>query len=80
MFLQVIVMSNGYHAEEIANLARLAGISVKNIPVDLKLLQDTMIESGEILGIVVVHCESFSGLVNPVNEIGDLAKRCNPSE
>ena len=72
-------MENGKYAQRIAELSRSSGLNVKVIPVNLKTLQDTLLACGnDVAGVIAVHCETSSGKINPVNEIGEIIKKCNP--
>ena len=77
-------MDNGRYgkfAKRIVEICMSCGINVKTIPVNLKTLQDTLIASpDEYCGVVVVHCETSSGIVNPVDEIGEAVKKFSPGE
>ena len=74
-------MENGKYAQRIADLSRSSGLNVKVIPVNLKTLQDTLLSCpNDVAGVIVVHCETSSGKINPANEIGEIVKKCNPGD
>ena len=78
---QLLVLENGMYGRRIAELSKSSGINVKVIPVNLKTLQETLqASSNEIGGVIVVHCETSSGKINPVNDIGDIVKQCIPGK
>ena len=77
---QVIVLSNGSQGGEIIEICRTSGINIIELPMDLKLLQDTLLKADDVCGVVTIHCEWLSGLVNPVNKIGEIVRKLSPGE
>ena len=74
-----MILENGHYALRLAEIARISGIGVKVIPLNMSALQDALLKSSDDIGAVMaVHCETSSGLVNPVDEIGDIVKKCSP--
>ena len=70
----MLLMSNGLNGDCIAEVCQKAGIKVKIIPMDKKVLKDTLESCKDIRGVFVVHCETSTGKVNPINEIGEVVK------
>src|ERR1700722_990724 len=69
---KLLVLINGAYGRRIENIARIHGIAVevvevaenrKNTPADFYLGED-------ISHVAVVHCETTTGILNPIKEIG----------
>lgn len=67
------------YGRRIAELSKSSGINVQVIPVNLKKLEETL-KSGanDIGGVIVVHCETSTGKINPIHEIGEMVKQSKP--
>lgn len=72
------MLSNGWQGNEVVQICESSGIDIVLLSMDIKQLQDTLVNTNEVSGVVVVHCEWLSGLVNPVNEIGETVKKMFP--
>ena len=68
-------MSNGTNGDRIAKLCKASKIKNIVIPVDKKSLEETLKKNQDIAGVLVVHCEASTGLINPVKEIGEIVKQ-----
>jgi 2-aminoethylphosphonate-pyruvate transaminase len=76
-----LIVSNGAYGERMARIARVHGIA----HTVLRCPEDTRPEPGDvdrilaadpaITGVAVVHCETTTGILNPVQELGRVAKR-----
>lgn len=76
---KLIILDNGRFAKRIAEICKSSGINVRTVPVNLKTLQETLIACPQdIGGVMAVQCETSTGIVNPVDEIGDIVKKCAP--
>ena len=73
-------MENGIYGKEILEIGKSSRRKIKSISMGLKHLQDTLFSTDDIDGLVVVHCEPYSGLVNPIYQIGEIVKRLVPSK
>ena len=79
IFFQVLILDNGRYATRLAEICRTLGINVKVIPMNLKTLQEFLANgSADIGGVVCVHCETSTGIVNPIDDVGDIVKRLSP--
>ncbi|CAN1533043.1 COG0075 Serine-pyruvate aminotransferase/archaeal aspartate aminotransferase [Rhabdaerophilaceae bacterium] len=78
---KVLVLINGaygHRAKRILDIARRQAVvyeTAENAPPDLKKVESILKRSKSITHIFAVHCETTSGILNPVHEIGLLAKR-----
>lgn len=76
----LLVARNGAYGARIATIARCHGIPVVEItcgegaPVDPAAVDAALAEHAEITHLAVVHCETTAGVLNPVAEIGAVAK------
>jgi 2-aminoethylphosphonate-pyruvate transaminase len=72
---------NGAYGRRISQIARIHAIPLieliydENQLPDLKEIESLLIENPEITHIAVVHGETTTGLLNPIAEIGEIAKR-----
>ncbi len=74
------VVINGAYGRRIAKMARVLGIETRvlefpeNSKPDLEQVEAFLQANTEISTLAVVHCETTTGIVNPVSEIGVLTK------
>jgi len=80
---KLLILVNGAYGERMAQMAR-----VHNIPLivqacpedqtpDLLLLEENLTDDPAITHVAVVHCETTTGIINPIGEIGRLVKKFN---
>ncbi|XP_071440862.1 2-aminoethylphosphonate--pyruvate transaminase-like [Hetaerina americana] len=78
-----LILSNGAYGNRMKKICDVARIpaDILEFPEDgelqLSLLQETLRRSAYVL-VAVVHCETSSGIINPVEEIGSLVKSVLP--
>ena len=76
----LLVARNGAYGARIASIAACHGIAVVEVtsgegsPVDPAAVDAALAEHPEITHLAVVHCETTSGVLNPVEAIGAIAK------
>ncbi len=80
---RILVINNGAYGERMAEIARAYNIDISElrfnfngIP-DLKKIEDALKKDDAIECVAVVHHETTTGLLNPVEKIGKLAKKYN---
>lgn len=77
----MLVIRNGVYGERIAHMAGAHGIATVNLDYDwgeppkLEDIEAALKKHPEIGVVAVVHHETTTGLLNPVHEIGALARR-----
>jgi 2-aminoethylphosphonate-pyruvate transaminase len=77
---KLLVISNGAYGQRMAKIAGRLGISCELYDVtevafpDLSVLGKLLTDMPEITHMAVVHCETTTGILNPVREILDIAK------
>lgn len=78
---KVCVLANGAYGERMVLMLKHLGIShvvlrsPENELPDLTLLERTLADDPAITHIAAVHCETTTGILNPVDEIGRVVKR-----
>ncbi len=78
---KVLLLINGaygHRAKKILDIARRRSVvyeTPEDTPPDLKKVEALLKRNSSITHLFVVHCETTSGIVNPIAAIGDLAKR-----
>ncbi len=68
----------GHRAKRILDIAKRKSVvyeTPEDTPPDLKKIEGILKRSKSITHIFTVHCETTSGVLNPVHEIGALAKK-----
>ncbi len=76
----LLVLENGEYGKRLGNIVRQAGRSVVSIscdplmPLHPQMVQKALEENANINAIALVHCETTTGIVNPVDSITKLAK------
>lgn len=78
---KLLVIVNGAYGDRIASIARRHGIETvvvrsreDQVP-DLGEIERAFAEHRDIRMTAVVHCETTSGILNPIREIGAIVKR-----
>lgn len=79
---KVAVLENGFFGKRLEQIARaytqecITVGSQLGRPIDLDDVETTLQQSGsEIRSVVVVHCETSTGVLNPIDELGQLCRR-----
>lgn len=78
---QLFAIVNGAYGERIANIANRYGIETVLLRTDEDKLPEIseidriLAKSPEIHMTAVVHCETTSGIINPVQPIGDIVRK-----
>lgn len=77
---KVLVLINGAYGERIARICDHHGRAVEkltwaeNVPVNVDELNHTLANDADITHVVVVHCETTTGILNPVKKVADAVK------
>lgn len=77
----VLVIANGAYGRRMAEVCNRCGIPFllqdngEVSPPDLTLLEETLASTPAISHVAVVHCETTTGMLNPVREIGKIVKK-----
>ncbi|MCC8022953.1 MAG: 2-aminoethylphosphonate--pyruvate transaminase [Clostridiales bacterium] len=75
---KLLVLSNGAYGERMAEIARRLDIQCKHLRYgetqqpDLAQLQQILHRDKRISHVAVVHCETTTGILNPVGEIAEI--------
>lgn len=76
---KVLAVSNGVFGSGVADMARALGCDVREVKFDYDRVPDIDVIRGEALDfrpfmITAVHCETPSGILNPIESIGEIAR------
>ena len=77
---RMLVLVNGAYGERIAAMARVLGIDVRvvrfaeNTPVATETVQNALAQDSGFTHVAVVHCETTTGILNPVLELGKVVR------
>jgi 2-aminoethylphosphonate-pyruvate transaminase len=77
---KLLVIINGAYGRRIAQIAKVYNIEVvpltcpENHNPDLAELDAVLAADGAITSVAVIHCETTTGLINPIEEIGEIVK------
>jgi len=77
---KLLILINGAYGERMAKICRLAGHRFDTIawaedqPVDVALLEQAL-SNKEITHVAVVHCETTSGILNPIGDVATVVAR-----
>lgn len=72
---RLLVLVNGAYGKRMVRIAQVMGRSVasietaENVPVSPSALADALAADATITHVAVVHCETTSGILNPVSEV-----------
>jgi len=78
---KVVILSNGTYGTRMAQICTICGIqfivqeSDEMYPPDMDQLATLLATDQEITHVAVAHCETSTGMLNPIHEIGIIAKR-----
>ncbi|MBD3266059.1 2-aminoethylphosphonate--pyruvate transaminase [bacterium] len=78
-----LVLANGAYGKRIAEMAKVLNIETlthetpENQHPDLVRLENELKSDKAITHVCVVHCETTSGIVNPIEDIGRIVKQYN---
>ncbi len=77
---KLLCIANGAYGNRIVQIAKILGIdhvvqdSTELGPVDLELVRRNLDEHPDVTHVIVVHCETTTGMLNPIKQVGQLAK------
>lgn len=77
---KLLVLANGAYGQRIAQMARCLRIPVvvndsgELAPTDLHQLRSALDFDDDITHVAAVHCETTTGMLNPVGDIGEIVK------
>jgi 2-aminoethylphosphonate aminotransferase len=80
---KVLIINNGAYGERFVNIAKAYSLNFKEVvfnwdeEINLKKIEDELIKDKEIKSVVAVHHETTTGILNPIKEIGEIAKKHN---
>ena len=78
---KLLVSANGAYGLRIAKIAERIGIkhmvmdSGEVNPLSLNQVENFLDEDREISHVAVVHCETTTGMLNPIKELGEIVKK-----
>jgi 2-aminoethylphosphonate-pyruvate transaminase len=78
---RVVVLANGAYGERMAQMLKHARIahhvlrSEVDAPADAAALEEYLAGDPAVTHVAVVHCETTTGLLNPIESVGRVAKR-----
>jgi 2-aminoethylphosphonate-pyruvate transaminase len=78
---KVVVLANGAYGERMAQMLSTARIdhvvirAPEDAPVDPDSLDARLANDPEVTHVAVVHCETTTGILNPVDRVGQIAHR-----
>jgi 2-aminoethylphosphonate-pyruvate transaminase len=82
---KVLIVDNGAYGQRMVRIAERLGIPcvaclhMETEPVDLARIRTDLETDASITHLAMVHCETTSGMLNPVAEVGQLAREFNVS-
>lgn len=78
---KLFVIINGAYGRRIAQIAKINNIGLVTLEYpedkrpDLKEIEAILQADQAISQVAVIHCETTTGMINPIKEIGDLVRR-----
>jgi 2-aminoethylphosphonate-pyruvate transaminase len=78
---KLLILINGAYGKRIAKIcdyykrSYLVQETAEDVPVDTAQLDATLDEDADISHVVVVHCETTSGILNPLSEVSKIVAR-----
>ncbi len=80
---KLLIIINGAYGKRIRNIAKKLGLNTIELNYDentipcLDEIDKTLSEDNEITNVAVVHCETTTGIINPIMQIGKIVKKYN---
>jgi len=77
---KLLVLTNGAYGQRMAQIARTLGIATETCtfpearPVDPTQARQALVRDPASTHVGIVHCETSTGIINPVHEIGGLVR------
>src|SRR5688500_9753392 len=78
---KLLVLANGAYGERIAQMAQYLKIAhsvvrtPEDTPPDLAAIERTLADDASITHVACVHCETTTGVLNPITEVGHIVKQ-----
>jgi len=78
---KLLIIINGAYGKRLAKIASVLKINTSTLEYpenkipDLREIEDTLKTDKKITNVSVVHCETTTGIINPVREIGGLVAK-----
>ncbi|MDK2840726.1 MAG: 2-aminoethylphosphonate-pyruvate transaminase [Anaerophaga sp.] len=78
---KLLILINGAYGERMLQIAGYLQIENSVLrfsetePVNAELTEKTLAENPDITHVAVVHCETTTGMLNPVSDIGEVVKK-----
>ncbi|MFC1792561.1 2-aminoethylphosphonate--pyruvate transaminase [Planctomycetota bacterium] len=78
---KLLVIINGAYGKRLAKIASVLKIDTvtleypENTTPDLGEIEDAIKTDGKITNVSVVHCETTTGIINPIREIGEIVAK-----
>lgn len=78
---KALILINGAYGHRMGKILNYAARAYKTIetpedtPVDLTALETALVEDANITHVLVVHCETTSGILNPIAEVAEITER-----
>jgi 2-aminoethylphosphonate-pyruvate transaminase len=77
---KLLVLVNGAYGQRMAKIARTLGIATQTLvfpewrPVEPAETRQALVRDAAITHVGTIHCETSTGIMNPVREIGEVVK------
>jgi 2-aminoethylphosphonate-pyruvate transaminase len=78
---KLLAIANGAYGNRITTIASMLNIetvvikSAENKTPDLDKIKSTLEVDSNITNVIVVHCETTTGIINPIEKIGEIVKQ-----
>ena len=77
---KLLIVINGAYGERIATIAKIHQIPFQSVICDENSIPDVakieaLLHTGNFTHLVIVHCETTTGIINPIEIFGDLSKK-----
>ncbi len=78
---KLLVLVNGAYGQRMVKMANIHKIPVvvqscpEDCPVEVDTLEETLAADQDITHVAVVHCETTTGIINPIHGIGAMVKK-----
>jgi len=79
---KLLVAINGAYGRRMAQIAKTLGIETATMvwpeaqPIDALQIEDTLRSDPAITHMGAIHCETTTGILNPVGEVGGVVRKC----
>ncbi|XP_028396013.1 uncharacterized protein LOC114520017 [Dendronephthya gigantea] len=82
---KILICSNGAYGDRIGAISKVLGINsvihkdIETEPTNLRKVEEILANDKAITNVAMVHCETTTGIFNPIEDVGQLVRKHAPN-